>query len=333
MKRRVEKILTIRKYCNSPSYKSVFEWEDIIAKEMCLQFKFDTFFKRYKIYSRIEKYLSTSTYHALIRKRNDLTLFFVMTASTKPSCLLNKNVIPVIIDFWLTEEDLHKFYKTYSQCPLILITSAEVFQFLNNHHCPLPIEHWPLSLPDTVEIKSERKIYEFCFIGRKDPFFTKMVERYSNENPNFEYVLNNDDIENREYQTNKFVKIGKDTGRDSYFEIIRKSKICVYSTPGIDQAKNVKGRFNQVTPRFLEILSGGCYILGHYPDNADTEYYNLKSIAPQIKSYNDFKRYMDLYRSLPPRDIMECKSYISKHNTSSRIILLKDILSRHNIQF
>lgn len=333
MERKINKILTVRKYCNKPSFKSVFEWEDIIAEKMKLKFKYDTFFKRYKIYTRIEKYLSARMYHLLVRKKRNLYLNFIMTASTKTLCILDKNTIPIIIDFWLTENDLPKFYKAYKHCPLILITSAEVFSFLKKHNCPLPIEHWPLSLSDNIEVKSDKKIYDFCFIGRKDPFFTEMVERYADKHPDFEYVLNNDDIENREYQTNKGAFIGKDTGRDSYFDIIRKSKICVYSTPGIDKAKDVIGRFNQVTPRVLEILSGGCYVLGHYPNNPDTEYYDLKSIIPQIQSYNDFEYYMNLYRSLPPRDIMECYNYINKHRTSSRIDLLKKILDRHNIKY
>lgn len=331
MERKLCKILTVRRYCNSASFRSVFEWEDVIANKMGLQFKYDTFYKRYKICARIEKYLSTKVYHALVRKKEELCLFFVMTASIRSLCILDKNIIPVIIDFWLTTEDLPAFYKAYKECPLILITSAEVFSFLKQNNCPLPIEHWPLSLPDNVEVEYNKKIYDFCFIGRKDPFFVEMLNRYVEKYSDFEYVINNDDIENREYQTNKGIFIGKDTGRESYLDIIKKSKISVYSTPGVDKAKNVAGRFNQVTPRVLELISGGCYVLGHYPDNPDTEYYDLKSVVPQINSYSDFEFYMNLYRSKPSRDIVECRNYINKHNTSSRVVLLKNILKKHGI--
>lgn len=333
MERKLSQILSARQYCNSASFKSVYEWEDIIADKMGLEIIKDTSFKRYKIYARIEKYLSTNIYYKFIRKKKQLRLCFIMTASTKPLCVLDKNTIPVIIDFWLTKEQLPHFYKAYRQCPLILITSAEIVSFLKENNCPLPIEHWPLSLADSVEIKSDKKEYEFCFIGRKDPFFVEMIERYSKEHPDFEYVINNENINQREYQTNKGRFIGYDTGRESYLNIIRKSKICVYSTPGIDKAKNVTGRFNQVTPRVLELLSGGCYVLGHYPDNPDTLYYDLRSVVPQINSYKDFEYYMNTYRSASPRNIMECYNYINKHNTTARIPLLQNILNKNNISF
>ena len=176
---------------------------------------------------------------------------------------------------------------------------------------------------ETISIAKDQTITLKAFL-----FYN--VEKGKKKSSN-RFFLNNDDIENREYQTNKGLFIGKDTGRESYLDIIKKSKISVYSTPGVDKAKNVAGRFNQVTPRVLELISGGCYVLGHYPDNPDTEYYDLKSIVPQINSYSDFEFYMNLYRSKPSRDIVECRNYINKHNTSSRVVLLKDILKKHGI--
>ena len=254
-----------------------------------------------------------------------------MTATTKGNGMLDKNTIPVIVDFWLTEDLLQDFYKTYKFCPIVLITSAEVMSFLKEHNCPLPIEHWPLSLPDNIAVEEQAKQYDFCFIGRKDPFFVEKVERYANEHKDFEYVINVGDISKREYYTNKGRLISKDGCREAYLDIIKKSKICVYSTPGIDKAKDVKGRFNQVTPRLLELLAGGCYVLGHYPDNPDTEYYDLKSIVPQIQSYDQFELLMNYYRSQPPRDIQECRKYVANHYTSTRVDMLKKILVKYNI--
>lgn len=68
-----------------------------------------------------------------------------MTAETKASCFVDKNTIPVIIDFWLKEEELDKFYKVYEDVPLVLVTNKEVYDYLKEHDCPLHVEHWALS--------------------------------------------------------------------------------------------------------------------------------------------------------------------------------------------
>ncbi|WP_349066990.1 hypothetical protein [Bacteroides cellulosilyticus] len=333
MIRRVLAIKTLRGYKHmSPSYKSVFEWEDIIAHEMGMKL---FWVKRWVSVNkaRIDKRKLTEIYHLLLPRKKRIFLFFDMIAIPTRRCVLDVNTIPVIIDFWLSKDELHRFYNAYKHCPLVLITSLEVYEFLIDNACPLNIEHCPLSLPDSVDIKYDEKLYDFCFIGRKDPFFVEFVKRYSEEHPDFIYVVNNDDINHRKYYTNKGDFIGADAGRETYLNIIRRSKICTYTTPGFDKAKKQSDFFNQVTPRVLEMLSGGCYILGHYPDNLETNFYELKSMVPQIKNYADFEYYMDLYRNSPNRNIEDCRAYLSKHNTSSRIPILKRILKKHGIQY
>ena len=253
MKRKLKSIVSLRlPLAYIPSYHTVFEWEDILGQKLnllnvCLKQIHLTFFRR------LERLGLTNCYHYLLPKSKSLKIIFIMTATTKGNGMLDKNTIPVIVDFWLTEDLLQDFYKTYKFCPIVLITSAEVMSFLKEHNCPLPIEHWPLSLPDNIAVEEQAKQYDFCFIGRKDPFFVEKVERYANEHKDFEYVINVGDISKREYYTNKGRLISKDGCREAYLDIIKKSKICVYSTPGIDKAKDVKGRFNQVTPRLLEL--------------------------------------------------------------------------------
>jgi len=332
MERSIDQILTLRNYAyKHPSFKTIFEWEDIIAEKLKLHLSYDKIWY-HKFYRRIEMYGLTELFHKLHKRNSKLRLYFLMDAPIIPSCMLDKNTIPVIIDFWLNTDQLESFYKCCKDCPLVLISSAEVYEYLRSNNCPLPIEHWPLSLPDTVEIRNSEKIFDFCFIGRKDPFFVDMVDRYSTEHLDFEYVINSDGINNREYHTNKGLFVEKDTGRQSYLNIIRKSKICVYSTPGMDKAKKESNTFNQVTPRLMELIAGGCYVLGHYPDNADTRFYNLKTVVPAVTNYAQFCKYMDYYRIQPARDIEECRHFLSAHNTSNRVELLKCILRKYNIK-
>lgn len=331
MERVLSHIKTIRKFSIGPSYKIVFEWEDIMSQSLNICFYPYTIWMN-RLLKLLDILKLDTLFLTIIPRKRNISLLFEMVACGGIHCKFDKNTIPIIIDFWIEKDNLSKFYKFYKYAPLVLITSKEVYDFLKENKCPLNIEHWPLSIPDGLKIESEDKKYEFCFIGRKDPFFVDLLNRYANENPDFEFVINNDDISNREYRTNKGNLVMKDTGRESYIKIIRQSKICTYTTPGFDKAKLQSNTYNQVTPRVLEMLAGGCYILGHYPDNSETAFYNLKKVVPQIHNYFEFKEYMDLYRKSPKRDIQECINYLKDHRTSSRIPILKNILKKYDIR-
>ena len=84
--------------------------------------------------------------------------FFVMRADVFKEPWLNKSTIPVIIDFWLNDSELPSFYEAYKDCPLVLITSAEVVEYLKTKNCPLKIEHWPLSIPDYMKPDRKEKL-------------------------------------------------------------------------------------------------------------------------------------------------------------------------------
>lgn len=61
--------------------------------------------------------------------RKNLGLRFIMNAQDIKVCDINKFTIPVIIDFWLKEEQLPAFYVAYKEVPLILLTNLEVYEF------------------------------------------------------------------------------------------------------------------------------------------------------------------------------------------------------------
>lgn len=332
--RKLRYICSQRKFASPPSFQIVEEWEDIISNFLEKGIKYDNKFLRKLIYRLDKSYLLNILCKAIPKSRS-LKLRFEMDARNKNSLIIDKNTIPVIIDFWYQREDLQNFYHAYKHVPLVLISSLEVFNFLKNNNCPLTIEHWPLSLPDKYInrelIKNVEKEFDFCFIGRPDPYFIEFIERYSKENSSFSYIQNNNDINNRKYYSNKGEIICTDQGRSTYLEIIRKSKITCYSTPGVDKAKIITETYNQLTPRYLELIAGGCYILCHYADNADIRYYGVNLNHVNITSYDEFKKQLTFYLNSKSRDINECTYYLQKHTTTSRIIILKNILSKHKI--
>jgi hypothetical protein len=334
-----EKLVAVKSERNivreAPAHKILYEWEDIISSQLKIPIKSELLFwaRADRFLERKSKILKSFVHKSLPKSRN-LKLKFVMQADAMFHFAIDKNTIPVIIDYWLDETQLSSFFEAYKQCPLVLVTSAEVFEDLKSNNCPFPIEHWPLSIPDQHQINeklSYDKKYEFCFLGRPNPYFKRYLDRYSIENKDFSYIITSTSERQREYKTNNGRFVMKDTGRESYLSIIRASKITCYTTPGIDESKKVTGFFNQVTPRVFEMISGGCYVVGHYTDNPDTRFYELDKTVPNIESYEDFKYWLEKYRNLPPRDLSECKDYLSKHLTSKRVPLLKSILEKHQI--
>lgn len=321
-----------RKTVQSPSFKIVYEWEDILAELLGLKIKSDSEWWN-KYYRRYENNGLVDLYNYFLPTK-DLHIDFIMTASPKKLCRINKNTIPVIIDFWLKEEEIDSFFNAYKNVPLLLLTNLEVYELLKKHNCPIPIEHWPLSYPDTSEFSQEKiyeKTYEFCLFGRPNPFFVRMQEEYACRHPDFVYLKTKGIESDRKYYTNKGDFVCEDSGRESYLNMIRKTRITCYSTPGIDEGKKETTSFNQVTPRLFEMLCNGCQVIGHYPTNgSDVKWYNLSSIVPNINNYEEFEKILDEMRK-KTIDSIKIENFMNKHYTSKRAQMLITILKKHNI--
>jgi len=243
----------------------------------------------------------------------------------------NRRIIPCIIDFFLrTPIELKHFYRDYRRNPLVLISSREAFEFLKQNECPLPIAHWPLSIPDkwaTSNALDSPKHYDVAIVGRANPQLRKWQEEYLSAHPNvsclrrfrvgdsFAYRSSND---GREYPANT---------REDFMSIVRMSKIALYATPAMDGSKADANGFNQVTPRFLELVASGCHILARYPKNPDTDYFEISKFSPSIESYAQFERQMD-YALSTPIDKALYASYLNGHKTSTRARQLLEILDR-----
>ena len=114
--------------------------------------------------------------------------------------------------------------------------------------------------------------------------------------------------------------------------MIKHTKISCYATPGIDEAKRETITFNQVTPRLFEMLCNGCMVIGHYPLSADTIWYNLSSVVPQVDKYEEFEKVLDEMRK-NRFEYVKISDFMRKHYTSKRIVDLITILKNYNIQY
>lgn len=318
---------------NYPSLQIVFEWEDIISAATGLPVS-PGHSEYHRNNLRLEKYHLVWIKH-LLTKRTGLNLKFVMTAYPYRRAYIDKFTIPVIIDFWLKDSEIMDFVNSYRICPVVLATNREVYEKIRAFAPDFPIEHWPLSFPDKYRLDENavfEKEYEFGVFGRPNPFFLRLLEEYSVRHPDFTYIVSKGTEWNREFYTDKGEFIAKDEGRASYLNMLRKTKITCYTTPGCDESKKVPAPYNQVTPRLFEMLCSGCQVIGHYPvDTADVAWYDLQSVVPNVDTYDEFEKQMNIMRKEPFAMNRVC-GFMEKHYTTSVIPALREILKKYCIQ-
>lgn len=324
----ISAILTSRKHITWPSYHLVYEWEDVISDKMNIPFCYKT-----NLNDICNKIVQRVQYRGNIPFQNKkMKLQFELSARMRTDIYNRKSIIPIIIDFYLSQTDLINFTNSYNRNPFILISSAEAIEFLKENNCSLNYFHFPLSLPDIYQLEgniNEKKKYDLVLAGRQNPILEKYLDEYIKTHPNFIYVYRRLESGNFFYYTNKGDFLGEYGTRAEYISLLRESKIGLYATPGIDGGELRTKGFNQVTPRFLELIASGCHVIARYPQNADTDFYQISDFSPNIDSYEKFETQIDfaLNNSI---DINKYSSYLKQHYTSTRVEVLKDILS-HNL--
>lgn len=322
-KMKIENIITERGYQDWPSFDLVYEWEDIIADKLNIPL----FFKNKHSENRFIRRIPFIKYF-LGPKQN--SFIFEMSPITRYHIWNKKNIIPYIIDFYLQPELLKEFYIQYKKNPIIFISSKEVFLFLKQNCCPLNIIHLPLSIPDKYKITEQTifdKEYDLVMAGRQNPILEKYAFKYAELHKDFKFVYRKLEGKRFLYYTSENKCLGDINTREKYIQIMKKSKCGLYSTPGIDGGEQRTNGFNQVTPRFLELLACGCHVIARYKENADTDFYKLKEFSHSINTYEEFEKEMDLIRN-KPINLNKYVEYLSQHYTSTRIVKLKQIVEK-----
>ena len=321
------RIQSKRKLEDWPSFHLLYEWEDEMIK--CIpnaKLKNETFI--FKLLEKlVKRFPSMTKPYNLFTDKGKLYLGFELSAKLQQSFENRKNFIPVIIDFFHSENKLERFEQAHSKNPLVLISSKEVYDYLKDKLKRTKIVHWGLSLPDKYKIDGNEKfekIYDFVLFGRQNKILLDYLKEYEKKYPNIIYVYESN--EKFHYVNNLGEYVGYYKGREEYIQLMRTSKMALYSTPGMDNSRQDANGFNQVTPRFLGYIACGCQLVLRYPHNADTEYYHLGDFCPCINTFSEFERIVNTYRDTNPNMKFYAK-YLSQHYTSVRVKELKKILS------
>ncbi len=325
---KVSKILSDRNHQNWPSWFIVYEWENEIAEKLNIPIvkSPNENSKIRKLENRFFKGRFSQLKNKIVSELGSNYFYFEMTPRHYNSFSNNKNAIPVIIDYW-DKSRILEFNQIYGKCPLILVSSLEVINFLNENNFPGKIVHFPLCLPTKYKLSNTDKFeknIDLVLAGRTNSVLWDFLQLYEKENPTIEYYYQIHHKGQLYYKSNNSDELFNVHTREEYFNLIKRARVTFYNTPGMDDGAERTNGFNPVTPRLFELLSAGCHVIARYPKNVETEFFKLNTLMDSIETYEEFKKELNFALSTDP-PIERNSNYLKNHYTSERIKILKNI--------
>lgn len=306
----IKHIITNRRIDPHHANDLVYEWEDDLCRYFGAEFYYNQALKN----QRYSKFLP----FVLNWIQTNRPAFTYEMCTYRHNGNNKRNIVPCLIDFYLHKQWQVRFwYAQYWRNPAVCVSSREVYEYLTEVFRFRKIHHLPLSISDRYRITPQTrydKHYDLFIAGRQSPVLTEYLKRYLTQHPETTFIRR----EMREGQSvyvNQSGEIVSPTdSREVYMQLLRQTRACLYSTPGMDDSRRTNG-FSQVTPRFLEIIAAGCHPLLRYPDNADTRFYRLVDFCPSLTTYELFEQTMDCARRQPV-DMLLYSNYLEAHYTS-----------------
>lgn len=312
----ISQVLTNRGVSNGKDYGIVNEWEDVFSDILNAPLYYDNWKRRDNALFWKFPWLAS------FFQTNIPTFTYVMLPLASPYGNNKRNIVPCMIDFFCRDNyELQRFYKRYDRNPLVLISSREAYDYLLSVKCPLNIRHLALSIPDKYRIDEKttfEKRYDVVMLGRQNKVLMSYVEQYKRKHPDLKYVFGTKEGNRFIYRDSFGDNLGYLESRADYMEMMRKSRVGLYATPGMDGGREHTNGFNPVTPRFLEYIASGCHVLARYPKNSDTDYYELDKMSTRVESFGEFEKAMDDLRNKEV-NIPHYSRYLANHYTSVRV--------------
>lgn len=316
-----------RRWCTGQNYAQpiIYEWEDAISKVMNIPV-----ISYPSIYRMVNRY----HLHTQLAGPYKNTFRFVTNARDFDEPMNNKNIIPCIIDFFETENQLQEFYYKHSNNKIVLVSSPFDYYYLQEKKCPLKTALFPYSLSDKYDISGKKfeKKYDIVLTGRQDPLLYSFFKEYVKKHPDVSYVKRGQELENdtnktKDYYLNGKSCIGPIETREDFITLQSQGKVTLYGVQGY--LPGFTNGFFHMTPHFLEIIACGCHVIARYPIDSsgiDAQFYEFNKFSPSVNTYDEFEFAMDTaLRS--EVDLELYSSYLKKHYTSVRAKELEELLS------
>ncbi|HLA58614.1 MAG TPA: hypothetical protein VK622_07630 [Puia sp.] len=324
-------IYTIRDTLHPYYWDVVYEWEDVLARTLRIPLipvgkEYDKIYKPLtvrKILNRIGFYQRRDRYFFNPSK---YYIAFHIGPPGVYSFHSRRNVIPIIIDFWKSE-NLKRFESIFSLNECVFITSKEVYNYLVDNKMKIKLGHLALSLPDKMfaQISNTKREFDLIQIGRQNEKATHYVKLLLSEFPQINYLYSERIDGKVQMHSSLNGKLGEFTSRESFLNLLKKTKVSLLSAPGLDDDAERTGGFSPVTPRFLESAACGCHLIGIYPENDDFVYFGINQICVNVDNYESFRRV--ILSCLRDEKVPDYREFLQNHLTSKRAIELKEKLS------
>lgn len=324
-------IATERGYEKSPSWHTVFEWEDDFSKDL----QAPLFFMKNSVIMRFKK---------MVWSKLGINIRF-RYSPRKPKFGISMNafytdkhkvdgVIPYILDFHI--DALEKVYQETLDLPCFFVSCLDIYNRMKALHPDAKCYFLPQCvsdryLKDTVPTKS----IDVIQYGRRNPVLHEYMLRYCQDNPEVTYVF----LGESGYVKSDGKFFGEFETRDEFIRFIQSAKIALVSTPGADLEYSLKigmRTFGEgidfFTARFYECAASYCYMVGRYTENEEATRINIASVCDNVKNYDEFRGLLDIYlHNLSFTKYEAYRAFNKKNSSSVRAMEIKRVLQECNV--
>jgi len=317
----LDQILSNRRYKTQPYWQIVYEWEDALSENLGLR----VLMPGKSTHERLMRHVTGHPAFGraqLFRRRRSPTSVRTLAFHMSPRERVPVGQIPIVIDYWKSTSPV-VFSAAYRLCPLVYLSSLEAISYLRAEGCGLNLRHLAPSIPDLHRpANPPAKSYDIVQPGRGNPVLDAYMARLLRERPDIDYVQRRIIGGQMHYVSNRRGDLGVFESRQRYLDLLSKSRVALYSSPGMDGGSGRTGGFNPITPRLLEIVANHCLALGRYADNADATYFGVDEVCPRVEVYSQFRALIEAYLSLGDAHpaYVDYPPFLERHYTSRRAL-------------
>lgn len=291
------KIMTERKYEDRSFYQVAWEWEDAIKdtlERMGVDVEFDYVrATKNKALQYLYKFIITK--HQIPIKKTDISEVEIYFPLRVWHCnqYIRKNMIPIYLDAY--EEDTDIIIQMTKKLPFFFVTAYDTYESIKKKDLNSRVQFMPLSISDVWITKEiPHKDIDVIQMGRRSDVLHQYMMNYCDMHPNVNYVY----LESKKtwnYTSTINGNMGTLDTRDDFMNMLRRAKVSLVSTPGLETQRF--GKFDFFTPRFFESAAAWCMMLGRYTENEEADRLNISSVCHNVLDENDFAQVLSTYLS------------------------------------
>jgi hypothetical protein len=319
-------ILSERKFNSWPSWHVIYEYEDIMSD----YFNSPIFQINGSLIKKIINKTKCKNEMPYKKIKNDYNIAICLSPHDGNN-FKKYNVIPIFLDVY--EKDIATVLSTTKNLPLFFVTNYAIYDKIKAIEENANVYCVPLSVSDKWKYRMDTKRdIDVIQIGRKNKKLHEYMMQYCQEHTSVNYVFQNAIGKDLRYVSTIDGDIGNCMSREEYFSLLYRSKISLVSSPGVDNERKFGEGIDFITPRFYESAAAGCYMVGRYTKNYESEEICLSTVCDNVSSYEEFAALISKY--LQSEQFLKAeafRSFLNLNYTSVRMRAIENVLERSNL--